>query len=58
MDRAVYLIADLLVVIATVNFLFFAYPEDSWHRFMYYICGATFGGYVVFRYRQIRELLQ
>ena len=49
---------DIVILLGAIIIVNMVWPEDSWHRFVYYICGASFGGYVVFRYRQIRELLQ
>ncbi len=54
----VSVIVDILVIVGAMVVVNKVWPEDSWHRFVYYICGASFGGYVVFRYRQIKELLQ
>lgn len=49
---------DIAILIGAMIIVNMVWPEDGWHRFVYYICGASFGGYVVFRYRQLKELLQ
>ena len=55
---AVSISIDILVIVGAMVIVNEIWPEDSWHKFIYYICGAGFGGYVLFRYRQLRELLQ
>lgn len=49
---------DIVILLGAVIIVNMVWPEDNWHKFAYYICGASFGGYVVFRYRQLREMLQ
>lgn len=49
---------DIVILLGAVIIVNMVWPEDNWHKFVYYICGASFGGYVVFRYRQLREMLQ
>lgn len=55
---AVSIIVDIAILIGAIVIVNMVWPEDSWHRLVYYVCGAGFGGYVVFRYRQLKELLQ
>lgn len=49
-----YIVADLMVVIAAVNFLM-SDPSDGWHRFTYYLAGMSFGWYCTVRYRQFKN---
>ncbi len=55
---AISISIDIVVIIGAMVVVNMVWPDDSWHKFVYYICGASFGGYAVFRYRQLRELLQ
>ena len=55
MIKIAYLIADLVVIAAAVNFLLFTYPDDGWHKFAYYVAGMSFGWYCTVRYREIRN---
>ncbi len=55
---AVSIIIGIAVIIGAVIIVSMIWPDDSWHKFVYYICGASFGGYAVFRYKQLKELLQ
>ncbi len=54
MSKLVCLITDLVVIAAAANFIFFTYPDDSWHKFAYYVAGMSFGWYCTIRYRETR----
>lgn len=49
-------ILDIAILVGAYVIANVIWPTDNWHRFVYYICGASFGGYIVFRYGQIKEL--
>lgn len=48
---------DVIVLLGAVVVIGFVWSDDIVHSLVYYVCGASFGGYVVFRHRQIKELL-